>query len=168
MQNYDWHLRRWFLYRFLKLLVDSRFNFVGTVSHNLEAIFTKVNCTSKLYKVIYKIRLRAKEARSKYERVCNKSNKSIATFSSSFFFFNFFSFLDTTTEDNDQTEGWKTYFATTRTSADLSLSILSTSLHPVANVHYWTRHKPFTYKPKLAGIFAVSIAIERIDIVHMY
>jgi len=47
----------------------------------------------------------------------------------------------TTVEDTDQTEGWKTYFVTTQTSADLSLSILSTSLHLVANVHCWTRHK---------------------------
>ena len=41
--NYDWHLRRWFLYRFLKSLIESRFKFVGTVSHNLDAAYTKVN-----------------------------------------------------------------------------------------------------------------------------
>ena len=40
---YDWHLRRRFLYRFLKLLIESRFKFVGTVSHNLESAYTKVN-----------------------------------------------------------------------------------------------------------------------------
>ena len=43
IQNYDWHLRRWFLYHFLKLPIESRFKFVGTASHNLEATYTKVN-----------------------------------------------------------------------------------------------------------------------------
>ena len=43
IQNYDWYLKRWFLYRFLKQLIESRFKFVGTVSHNLEATYTKVN-----------------------------------------------------------------------------------------------------------------------------
>ena len=43
IQNYDWYLKRWFLYRFLKQLIESRFKFVGIVSYNLEATYTKVN-----------------------------------------------------------------------------------------------------------------------------
>ena len=89
--NYDWHLRRWLLYHFSKLLVDSRFKFVGSVSQNLEATYTKANLpvlvltfgrwklpleaylVLKQWRIIIRTGLEAPDTQASLTKLCNLS-----------------------------------------------------------------------------------------------